>query len=63
MTTKEKIYPNKTARIAGFLYLIIFPLNIFAMMYVPSNLIVPESYRCLPAPAMNCAPPLPISPA
>ncbi len=41
MTTKEKMNPNKTARIAGLLYLIIFPLNIFAMMYVPSNLIVP----------------------
>ena len=41
MTIKEKINPNKTARIAGFLYLIIFPLNVFAMMYIPSNLIVP----------------------
>ena len=33
--------PNKTARIAGFLYLIMFPLGLFGMMYVPSILIVP----------------------
>jgi hypothetical protein len=40
MTTKEKMNPNKTARIAGFLYLILLPLGIFGIMYVPS-LIVP----------------------
>jgi len=33
--------PNKTARIAGFLYLIMFPLGIFIAFYVPSILIVP----------------------
>jgi len=33
--------PKKTARIAGFLYLIMFPLGLFGMMYVPSILIVP----------------------
>jgi len=32
---------KKTARIAGFLYLIMFPLGIFGIMYVPSILIVP----------------------
>ena len=41
MTTKEKMNPNKTARIAGFLYLIMFPLGLFGIMYVPSILIVP----------------------
>jgi hypothetical protein len=40
MTTKEKMNPNKTARIAGFLYLILLPLGIFGIMYIPS-LIVP----------------------
>jgi len=33
--------PKKTARIAGFLYLLMFPLGIFGILYVPSNLIVP----------------------
>ena len=41
MVTKEKMNPNKTARIAGFLYLILFPLGLFGIMYVPSILIVP----------------------
>jgi hypothetical protein len=41
MTTKEKMNPNKTARIAGFLYLIMAPFAIFGIMYVPSTLIVP----------------------
>jgi len=41
MTTTEKMNPNKTARIAGILYLIAIPLFIFSRMYVPSNLIVP----------------------
>ena len=40
MTTKEKINPNKTARVAGCLYLMLFPLGIFGIIYVPSSLIV-----------------------
>ena len=32
---------NKTARVAGFLYLLLLPLGIFGILYVPSNLIVP----------------------
>ncbi len=32
---------NKTARVAGLLYLIMVPLGIFGIMYVPSTLIVP----------------------
>ncbi len=32
---------NKTARIAGLLYLLMAPFGIFAIMYVPSILIVP----------------------
>ncbi len=41
MTINEKNNPNKTARIAGFLYLIMAPLGIFSWLYVSSNLIVP----------------------
>jgi hypothetical protein len=41
MTTKEKMNPNKTARIAGFLYLLHAVFAFFSMMYVPSILIVP----------------------
>ena len=40
MTTKEKFNPNKTARVAGCLYLMLFPLGIFGIIYVPSSLIV-----------------------
>ena len=38
MITKEI---NKTARIAGFLYLISIPFAVFGVMYVPSTLVVP----------------------
>ena len=41
MTTKEKTNPNKTARIAGVLYLILFPLGLFGVLYISSTLIVP----------------------
>ena len=40
MTTLEKTNPNKTARIAGILYLTMVPLGFFGYMYVPS-LVVP----------------------
>ncbi len=40
MTTKETFNPNKTARVAGYLYLMLFPLGIFGIIYVPSSLIV-----------------------
>ena len=40
MTTKEQINPNKTARVAGFLYLMVALLGSFAIE-VPSRLIVP----------------------
>lgn len=33
---------NKTARIAGFLYLLLLPLGILGILYVPATLIVPE---------------------
>jgi len=39
--TKEKINPNKTARIAGGLYLLLLPLGILGLIYVPATLIVP----------------------
>jgi len=40
MTTKEKMNPNKTARIAGFLSLIMIPFALFGIMWA-SSLIVP----------------------
>jgi hypothetical protein len=40
MTTKEKMNPKKTARLAGFLYLIMIPLGLFGIMWA-SSLIVP----------------------
>jgi hypothetical protein len=41
MTPKEKMNPQKTARVAGFLYLMLLPLGLFGILYVPSILIVP----------------------
>lgn len=41
MNTKEKTNPNKTARIAGFLYLLLAPLGVLGIMYIPSTLFVP----------------------
>lgn len=40
MTTKMKMNPNITARIAGFLYLLMIPLGILGIIYVPTTLIV-----------------------
>ena len=41
MTIKEKMNPDKTARIAGFLYLILMICGMFSYMFVNSRLIVP----------------------
>ena len=41
MTSKEKMNPNKTARIAGVLYLLLIPLGVFGIIYTPSTLVVP----------------------
>ena len=41
MTTKEEMNPKKTARIAGFLYLILIVSGIFSYMIVSSRLVVP----------------------
>jgi len=41
MTTKEIMNPNKTARVAGLLYLIPAILGIFSMLYGPESLIEP----------------------
>ena len=41
MNTKEKMNPQTTARIAGFLYLLLVPLGLFGMLYVPATLFVP----------------------
>lgn len=40
MTIKEKMNPNKTARVAGFLYLLMAPFGIFGILWA-SSLIVP----------------------
>jgi hypothetical protein len=41
MTAEEEINPNRIARVAGILYLIIFCLGIFAELFVRQSLIVP----------------------
>jgi hypothetical protein len=42
MTTRTpKTSPLIRARVAGFLYLILFPLDLFGFLYVPSRLVVP----------------------
>jgi hypothetical protein len=40
MTITEEMNPNKTARIAGGLYLLLLPLGILGLLYVPSAIIV-----------------------
>ena len=40
MTTKEKMNPNKTARIAGFLYLLLMLFGAFGLLYAPNALVV-----------------------
>ncbi len=37
----KKMNPNQTARTAGILYLLLIPLGIFGILYIPSTLIVP----------------------
>ncbi|MFV2061741.1 MAG: DUF4386 domain-containing protein [Gammaproteobacteria bacterium] len=39
--SQNKMDPNKTARIAGLLYVLLIPLGVFGIMYIPSTLIVP----------------------
>jgi len=42
MTSKEKTNSiQKTARTAGFLYMLLIPLGVFGMLYVPNTLFVP----------------------
>ena len=38
---KAKTNPNRTARLAGILYLLVGVLGVFGMLYVPSRLIAP----------------------
>jgi len=40
MTTQNNTNPNQTARIAGFLYLLLIPLGILGIMYIPNTLFV-----------------------
>ena len=43
MTTKEGTKSiQRTARLAGFLYLLLLPFGIFGLLYVPTALVVPE---------------------
>ena len=41
MTTRKSHNPNRTARIAGLLYLLMVPLGILGLLYVPNTLVVP----------------------
>lgn len=42
MTIKEETKPiQRTARLAGFLYLLLLPLGIFGLLYVPTAFVVP----------------------
>ncbi len=41
MTTKEIMNPNRTARIAGLLYVLMIPLGLLGIMYVPTVLVAP----------------------
>lgn len=43
MSKQEKMSPNMTARLTGFLYLLLVPLGIFGIMYVPGRIIVPDN--------------------
>ena len=40
MISNTNINPVQTARVAGVLYLLLFPLGIFGILYVPSSLVV-----------------------
>ncbi len=40
MTTQTITNPNKTARIAGFLYLLLIPLGALGILYIPNALVV-----------------------
>lgn len=40
MTTKENMNPNRTARIAGLLYVLMIPLGLLGIMYVPTVLVI-----------------------
>lgn len=40
---KDQTNPNIIARIAGILYLLLVPLGIFGIMYVPNTIIVPDN--------------------
>lgn len=42
MNSKKKANPiQKTARIAGFLYMLLIPFGVFGMLYIPNTLFVP----------------------
>ena len=41
MTTQTSTNPSRTARIAGLLYLLMVPLGILGLLYVPNALVVP----------------------
>jgi len=39
MTTRDKVNPNRIARIAGLLYVLMIPLGLLGIMYVPTVLV------------------------
>lgn len=41
MKNTETVNPNKIARLAGFLYLLLVPLGVFGILYVPNAITVP----------------------
>src|SRR5215813_381675 len=48
--------PLLRARIAGFLYLILFPIDLFGFLYVPSRLVVPGDVAATAANIMASEP-------
>ena len=38
---QRQMNPNKIARLAGFLYVMLIPLGVFGILYIPNNLIIP----------------------
>ena len=43
MISQEKTNPNMLARLTGFMYLLLVPLGIFGIMYVPGRIIAPDN--------------------
>ena len=55
-TPTTETSPLLRARIAGFLYLILFPIDLFGFLYVPSRLVVPGDVAATAANIMASEP-------